>query len=90
MTVNVQWKGGVPTTEAYLVADDFAPFGFACGGGGTLVSSGQGANDSCSPHVTPCTSYLFYGCNGSNPKTLSLTLTLSGGTAIVEMLGGRH
>lgn len=59
MTVNVQWKGGVPTTEAYLVADDFAPFGFACGGGGTLVSSGQGANDPCSPHVTPCTSYLF-------------------------------
>jgi hypothetical protein len=88
MTAEVQWEGGTSSTVTYLVTNNYGGFGFACGGGGTLVAVGQGASGSFSAGVDGGKTYLFYGCDGSKPETLSFTITLTGGITVGEVLAG--
>ncbi len=87
MLAKVEWSGGNSQSLVYLVKNNYAPFGFSCGGGGQLVASGGGPSGTISGMVTPGFDYLIYGCTGSNPAPLNFTLTLSGGITLPEVLG---
>ncbi len=85
-TATVQWSAGSPSSEVYLLIDNYPAFGLSCGGGGQLVSEGSGSSGSFSAGVIPGDTYLLYACNGSSPATLPVTLTVSGGITLDELL----